>query len=257
MRSILVPTLALSILCFGCQSTAENKAVIAEETSTLTPAESTLQKALLAHGGTKYDSAHYQFVFREKQYTFKNSGRSYRYTVTSEVDGKTIKDVLDNGQFTRRYDDQIAELTEKDNRKYADALNSVIYFATLPHKLKDPAVNLVNAASFTIKGQSYQSFKVHFDREGGGTDFDDNFQYWVNLETGRIDYLAYDYRVNKGGVRFRSAYNPRVVDGILFQDYINFKAPLGTPLSDLPSLYQNGALEELSRIETEAILSLD
>jgi len=62
--------------------------------------------------------------------------------------------------------------------------------------------------------------------------------------------------VNKGGVRFRSAYNRRVIDGIIFQDFINYKAKIGTPLFDLPSLYEKGELEELSRIETKDIQNL-
>jgi hypothetical protein len=39
-------------------------------------------------------------------------------------------------------------------------------------------------------------------------------------------------------VRFRTAFNTRVIDGLTFQDYINYEAPIGTPLKDLPKLYE-------------------
>jgi hypothetical protein len=148
-------------------------------------------------------------------------------------------------------------LTAKETAVGTEALNSVIYFATLPHKLNDAAVNLGHGGTLTIDGRTYDALDVNFDKEGGGVDHDDNFRYWINQETHRIDYLAYDYLTNGGGVRFRSAYNPRVVDGVLFQDYINFKAPLGSALADLPSMFENETLEKLSVIATEDVVQLD
>ena len=69
--------------------------------------------------------------------------------------------------------------------------------------------------------------------------------------------MAYSYSVNDGGVRFRSAYNPRTIDGIRFQDYINWEAPVGTPLKDLPALFEKDKLKELSRIETVDVRNLN
>jgi hypothetical protein len=60
--------------------------------------------------------------------------------------------------------------------------------------------------------------------------------------------------VNDGGVRFRAAFNTRVIDGITFQDYINYEAPLETPLTDLPKLYVQGKLKEVSIIRTENVV---
>jgi len=107
-----------------------------------------------------------------------------------------------------------------------------------------------------VKNVLYEVIEVTFDKEGGGKDYDDEFYYWINRETYLIDYLAYNYQVGKGGVRFRSAYNKRNIAGITFQDYINYKAPVGTPISELPSLYESDKLIELSRIETENITKI-
>ena len=62
--------------------------------------------------------------------------------------------------------------------------------------------------------------------------------------------------MNGGGVRFRSAYNSRNVGGIIFQDYVNYKAEMGTPLGDLPKLFEQGRLKELSKIDTENVINL-
>ncbi len=231
----------------------EQQTMFQEESN---PVDKILAQAIKAHGGKKYDQAHYQFVFRSKTYTFKNDQDRYEYTIRYQKENSTILGQLNNEGFTRTLNGQKLVLSEKEQRGYSNALNSVIYFATLPHKLKDPAVNATYQGEVTIKGKAYQVLKITFSEEGGGDDHDDQFHYWINKESNRIDYLAYNYQVNNGGVRFRSAYNPRVVDGILFQDYVNYKAPVGTPLADLPAIYEREELQQLSLIETEEVVNL-
>ena len=93
-----------------------------------------------------------------------------------------------------------------------------------------------------------------FSKEGGGTDFEDTFVYWIAKTTYHVDYLAYSYAVEGGGIRFREAYNPRTVEGIRFVDYNNYKpASLAIPLTDLDSIFQQNELELLSKIETENV----
>ena len=101
----------------------------------------------------------------------------------------------------------------------------------------------------------YDAIEITFNQQGGGKDYDDVFYYWINKQTQKVDYLAYSYHVNEGGIRFREAYNRRVVGGITFQDYINYEAPLGTPLKELPKLFEENKLKELSRIDMENIIN--
>lgn len=219
-------------------------------------AEKILAKALKAHGGKKYDKAHYEFIFRKKKYTFHNEGAKYTYTVTYQKDGKINVNELGNDGLIRKVDGKLVTPSEREYNSYVGGLNSVVYFATLPHKLYDPAVMKSYVGETTIKGKRYEVLEITFREEGGGPDHDDEYYYWINKETNRIDYLAYNYQVNSGGVRFRTAYNPRVVDGILFQDYVNYKAAVGTPLSDLPGLFEKNQLKELSVIATENVINL-
>ncbi len=223
------------------------------EAAAMDKADSLAVETIAAHGGQLYDKAHYGFTFRDKKYTFHNKKGRYTYTMTSQKDGKETKDVLETGNLTRTVEGAATKLSSKDVAIYTEALNSVVYFATLPYKLNDAAVNKSYGGRTSIKDQDYDVLAVTFDQEGGGIDHDDEFRYWINADTKTVDYLAYSYETNDGGVRFRSAYNPRTVGGIRFQDYINYEAPVGTPLNELPELYEAGKLKELSRIETENV----
>ena len=251
-------TAIFSLLLFSnCKTKTENQTTsTAKEVINQSPAEKLLAQTLEAHGGDKYDVASYEFVFRDNKYTFKNSGKGYEYTVNKVVEDQDVFDRIENDNFTRKVNGSVLDLSEEDRIKFAASLNSVIYFATLPYKLQDPAVNLALGEDVAIKNQDYKVLEVTFQAEGGGTDHDDEFSYWINKDTKRIDYLAYNYKVNKGGVRFRSAFNTRVVDGIVFQDYINYKAEVGTPLNKLPALYEKDMLEQLSIIATENVKAL-
>ncbi len=241
------------ILLFACNT---NKELILQSSASSPEAVALLKSSIAAHGGSKYETAHYAFVFRKKTYTFHNDKGAYKYTVSYDSGGATYNDQMTNTDFSRRLNGVETQLSEKQRNGSRQGLNSVIYFATLPHKLNDPAVNLSHKGSTQIKDKSYQVLEVTFDKEGGGKDYEDTYYYWINDTTKLIDFLAYNYKVNGGGVRFRSAYNPRRIEGILFQDYINYKAAVGTPLADLPKLWERSELKELSRIETEKVKAL-
>ncbi|MEM9686700.1 MAG: DUF6503 family protein, partial [Bacteroidota bacterium] len=69
-----------------------------------------------------------------------------------------------------------------------------------------------------------------------------------------MDYLAYEFHVNGGGLRFREAYNIRTVNGIRFVDYNNFKPKTkNTNIYDLDNSFENGELELLSEIILEDV----
>ena len=163
---------------------------------------------------------------------------------------------LSNDKFIRSINDVVSNLSDKDVVRYSNTLNSVIYFALLPYRLNDPAVIKTLKGTTSIKGKKYHAVEVRFTEENGGTDYDDVFYYWINTQTNTMDYLAYLFHVNGGGVRFRAAYNPRVIDEIRFQDYENYSAPKETALADLPALYEAGELKLLSKIELEEVKGL-
>jgi hypothetical protein len=255
----------LLFLCFviatiSCQNKTtpkESDRQVDENLESQPKAEQLFLETLRAHGGDLYLTASYSFQFRDKQYAFVHDHDSYLYSVSHIDNGQVILDELKNGTFSRKINGAATELTQKEISKYTEALNSVIYFATLPYKLRDKAVNKTYGGETTIKGKNYDILEITFDQKGGGKDHDDEFMYWIDRDTKHIHYLAYRYSSSGGGVRFRSAYHPRVVSGIRFQDFINYEAPVGTPLDSLPRLYETGKLKELSKIETANVVCLE
>ena len=212
--------------------------------------------SIKAHGGKQYTKKEVKFDFRDKTYTYSNDGSNYRYTRSAKPTEQPYLDILTNDGLTRQSGDQIIALSDKQARGAAEGVNSVIYFAILPHFLNDGAVNKRYLGKKSIMGTSYHKIEITFDVEGGGKDHDDVYIYWIDAEDYSLDYLAYSFEVNGGGVRFRSAYNSREVGGIIFQDYINYKHDKNTPVASLDDVLMAGGLQELSRIELKNISTL-
>ena len=208
--------------------------------------------AVEAHGGNAYLTISLSFKFREYNYTWEESKGYYKYTRQLVEDSTNTIDILEDGEFSRLTNGIENNLSSEMMDKYSSSINSVIYFLALPYKLKDDAVK----ADYSGELENHNTVAVTFKEEGGGEDFEDEYFYWFNKETKELEYFAYNYQVNGGGARFRAAYNPRVVAGILFQDYVNYEAPVDVPLKDLLDLYLADSLKELSRIETENISPL-
>ena len=258
--ALLLLGLMTSFFCSAQQTTSEKNVLNEKETTpnvtNASKAELILEKTINSHGGDLYSTANYSFIFRGDTYSFKNDNEHFEYSKQSKKEKTVIQDFLKNDKLIRVVNGDTIKLSAPKIKRATGALNSVIYFATLPHKLNDKAVNATYVGETVIKNESYTVINITFNQENGGDDFEDQFHYWINTKTNKIDYLAYNYQVNGGGVRFRSAYNKRVIDGVTFLDYINYKAKADTALKDLPKLYEAGELKELSKIKTENIINL-
>src|SRR5690606_15410685 len=128
-------------------------------------------------------------------------------------------------------------VTEERKQAYSNSVNSVAYFAFLPYGLNDPAARKQWKGETELEGQTYDIIEVTFDEEGGGDDFEDEFLYWFNQENGQMDFLAYTYHTEGGGVRFRKAFNSRMVNGIRIQEYENYlPEDKETPIGEMEAL---------------------
>lgn len=225
----------------------------ASEKEISTP-EALINQAIVAHGMNNLNHAAIKFTFRDKTYTASRDGGSYRYTRSFIEDSSSIQDILINSQeFYRIVAGDTLSLADSMATKYASSINSVLYFVQLPYLLKDPAVNASYQGLDTLNGERYHVLKVTFDAAGGGEDHEDEYRYWFHEQTHHMDFLAYSYETDGGGVRFREAYNRQTTGGISFQDYVNYKAPKDTPLSVLPTFYSRGQLKKLSVIENKGV----
>lgn len=214
-----------------------------------------IDQAIKKHGVDQLDGALVEFDFRKKHYSMERQDGSSVYTRSYEDSVGAIHDVLINStDFTRTINDSTVALSDKWQSRYGNSVNSVFYFTKLPLGLNDPAVNKEYLGEVYLNKMPYHKIKVTFQQEGGGTDFQDVFIYWIHKREGTMDYLAYKYYTDGGGTRFRQAINRRTINGIIFQDYVNYKAETkNASIEDHDEFFDEGKLLELSRIVNENV----
>lgn len=235
----------------SCKTTLPNKT----KATPISKAQQIVDQAIQKHGAHLLSHSIVEFDFRGKAFKASLKGSAYQFERSfSDKSGKQIKDVLNNEEFYREENGQKISLTDKQKAGWSGSVNSVHYFVQLPLRLNDPAVIKKFVGEAMIKGEKYDKVEVRFKEEGGGRDHEDVYLYWFNQNTHTMDYLAYNFLVNGGGARFREAYNVRIVDGIRFADYINYKPKTDNRnVTEFDQLFEQDGLEELSRIDTENI----
>jgi hypothetical protein len=252
MKFLLV--VIISVVLFSCKDVKKD---VSEEKPTV---QSIIDKTIEVSGVAALDDSDLIFTIRDIRYrAIRSYGNFSLIRMITEGEDWTV-DSLTNTGFTRRFNYETVNVTDSMAVRYSASVNSVHYFSVLPYGLNDTAVNKKLLEDITIKNKIYSTVKVTFNQDGGGEDFEDVFMYWVNKETSKIDYLAYSYNEADGkGIRFREGYNERYIEGVRFVDYNNYKPEdSAITLIDLPQLFDNGALQLLSKIELEAIaLSLN
>lgn len=237
----------------GINQTGESE----EFVDTRSRSEMIIDSAIAFHGGEKYYNTDISFGFRDKFYSVYRTANSFSYSASfSDSLGKNHWELSNNGLVASRNGERIP-LTAKDSSAYAESLNSVVYFAMLPSLLSDNAVQSKFDKDEQIEGKDYYRVEVTFAEEGGGEDHDDVYLYWFDKTDYSLDYLAYSFQVNEGGSRFRSVTNSRRVNGIIFQDYGNYKGPSPDSLKYISEMYSADQLPLLSNIELNRISVID
>ncbi|WP_192349260.1 DUF6503 family protein [Algoriphagus sp. Y33] len=231
----------LGLAAFSCESRTE--------------AEKIVDKAIEAHGGQAYSNSKIEFDFRNTHYTIFKTPDRFEYIREFLDSTGNVIDVLNNAGFVRTVNGaKIDTLSEEWIGKYSRSVNSVAYFAFLPYGLNDPSVFKTSLGETEINGKNYDLIKVTFAEEGGGEDFDDEFLYWIGADDSIVDFMAYSYHTDGGGVRMREVGTVNEVGGIRFQNYLNLKpVDESVPVEKMQALYESGELELLSEINLENI----
>ncbi|WP_410005847.1 DUF6503 family protein [Aequorivita nionensis] len=239
-----LPAITLLLLFISCK----------KEIKPLT-AQQIIDKTIENAGGKKYETATINFTFRDIKYSSKRNKGLFEYSRTYTDSIGEVNDVLNNDEFKRFINAQKIDLPDSTATKYANSVNSVHYFVQLPYGLNDPAVKKELLGEAEIIDKKYYEVKVTFAQDGGGTDHEDEYMYWIAKDNFTVDYFAYKFYTDEGGIRFRKAYNPRMVNGIRFVDYENYKLEpwQSVDLKTVDELFDAEKLELLSKIKTEDI----
>ena len=216
-------------------------------------AQQIVDKAIAVAGGELYDTSDISFTFRDRKYEVEIDSKKRILKRILITDTSKVVDIKSGNKFQRFINDTLVDLHDTLATSYGNSVNSVHYFAALPYGLNDPAVKKELLGEVSIKGKEYYKLKITFSQEGGGDDFDDTYLYWINKATWKPDYLAYEFHVNGGGMRFREAYNERYINGLRFVDYKNYKPKRKGSFMAIDSLYSANELELLSEIKLNAI----
>jgi len=257
-NGIIVLSIGLSVIaCDNPNSEVKTEVEVPAPKAQLTEAEELVLFSIDAHGGDVFKTSHFSFQFRNKLYTIDNNGSEYKYTRKEKDEkGNLHEETLDNNGYVYFLNNKETALSEEEKEKKVNSLNSVIYFASLPFRLQDPGVQVDYKGQSFIRDTAYQLVTVTFDVSKGGKDYQDEYLYWLNEKTWLVDYLAYNFKENGGGARFRKAINRRKVGGVLIQDYINFEGSPDVELTLLAEQFEKGELKEKSRIELENLKEL-
>jgi hypothetical protein len=217
---------------------------------TKTDADKIVDESIEAHGGDAFNNSLIEFDFRAIHYTIYKTESEFEYIREFSDSTGTVKDVLNNSGFVRTVNGtKIDTLTEERIGAFSRSVNSVAYFVFLPYGLNDASARKKLLGETTLNGKEYDMIKVTFEQEGGGKDYDDEFIYWIGKDDKYVDYIAYSYLTDGGGVRFREVSDEIQVGGIRFQNYLNFKPDdKNTPVDKMEALYVSGDLELLSEI---------
>ena len=213
-----------------------------------------INKSIKAHGWDQDDFS-IVFDFRDYQYELKRKNKFYSFQRTTKKEGNVVKDLMSSKKKLKRFiNNKSVELSDSMTNVFSNSLNSVMYFFQLPRPLNDQAVVPKYLGLTKILNEKYWTIKVTFKENGGGKDYQDEFRYWININNGQIDYLAYNYLTEGGGTRFRQAVNKQLNQGFIFQDYINFKPNVKfVSLDSLPILFEAGNLIKVSNIKNKNI----
>ena len=231
----------LSLGLFACQSK-----------ETPLTAQQIVDKSIKAAQAEKVSNTRICFDFRNRTYEADRDNGAFVLKRTTHSDASSVTDVLSNNGFQRLLDNELIQIPDSMALKYSESVNSVHYFSILPYGLNDGAVNKKLLPEVQIKGKDYYKVEVTFDQQGGGVDFEDVFVYWIDKETFQVDYLAYLFHVNGGGVRFREVRKEHVINGIRFADYNNYKPDNPKiDVRDTDKAFENGELKKVSEINLE------
>ena len=212
-------------------------------------AQELVDKSIEYSGLNNIKQSKVTFDFRDKSYEAVRDHGKFILNRTFVKDSLNYKDVLSNEGFQRFINDSLVTLSDKDQNRFGSSVNSVHYFSVLPFGLNDKAVHKKVLSSVMIKGLHYYKIQVTFSEEGGGEDFDDVFIYWIRKDTFQLDYLAYKYQTNNGGIRFRELKEQCIKNGVRFVDYVNYKPEnMNINFFAIDKLYEGGKLKKVSEI---------
>jgi len=184
-----------------------------------------VDRAIAHHGGEAYEHSEASLDVCSKSGCFHVETRTlknrFEFEVAGKASGRQREVSSAGGTTTVKIDGETVAVDAAAKQRNIDWAMARIYFCFLPYRLNDPGVFKKDLGLTDWAERKLHRIKVTF-AAGSSTDASDEYMYWFDPETARLEYFAYTYDDNGGGLRFRRAINHRRFGGILFFDQENF-----------------------------------
>lgn len=218
-------------------------------------------KSIDFHGGEVYERHESALTLRSRAGASRIEtwldGELFDYTVTAPVqDGERRVRFTNREGANRVYEWREGvpvELAGEAAERAEAWLMARVYFPYLPFRLADPGVYFQDLGTERWGEGELHKVKVTFE-PGSSPDADDEYLYWFDPETGRLEQFAYSFHTGNGGLRLRRATDFQRVGGILFSDQENLgvNGP-GHTVDQVTPTFAAESMEPVSTVELDEI----
>ncbi len=216
-----------------------------------------VDRAIAYHGGDLYRHSQTELDVCSKSGCFhvtaRVDGDRWAYTVSGKSGDSQleVRSADDGLTVIRNGAEEVVEPGDEQRRR--DWAMARVYFCFLPFRLNDPSVLKQDLGIVDWDGRKLHKVKVTFEA-GTSTDADDEYMYWFDPETARLELFAYSYDSGGGGLRFRRAVGHRRIGGILFFDQENLGADgPGLSVDAIDADYVRDKMRQVSTVRLERI----
>lgn len=222
-------------------------------------AQEIVDRAIAFHGGDLYESTETVLTISSASGSFqvvsRMEGDRFDHTVTGATrEGVERKIRSTNDRVELWLDGQPQEVAADEEQRLRDVVNARVYFPFLPYRLNDPSVSKKDLGFEEWDGRRLRKIKVSF-ASGTSTSANDEYLYWFDPETGRLEQFAYSFSAGNGGLRLRKGFNYRRVGGILFMDSENWG--LGGQGHEVEEVTPELAATKLEKISTVTLSDIE
>lgn len=185
-----------------------------------------VDRAIEHHGGELYRKSRTRLTISSRSGSFqldvRRDGGLFELVVEDSRDGQPRVTRVTNDETERRVGAESQALGDDAVTSARNFAFARVYFPFLPFGLNDPGVFKTDQGVETWDGRQLHRVRVTF-ATGSSSSAADDYAYWFDPETGRLEQYAYSFGTGTptGGLRFRPLSNYRRVGGILFFDADN------------------------------------
>lgn len=211
-----------------------------------------VSKALSFHGEEVFQTSSISMTITSLSGSFKiYSARErgdFEYTITDPRSKRRV--TLSNTLVQEWHDGKKLQLDQEGERLARAFVDARVFFPLLPFTLRGSDVHFKDLGLDNWNGRNFHKVKVFFTPDTSN-DADDNYMFWFDPDTGRIEQFGYDFN---GGLRYRKAVEFIRAGNVLFSNQENYGIDGGrVPVETLSPSYVDEKMRLISSVELSNI----